>query len=113
MPGATEQIQWGKDLVFKVGGKMFCVANTEPVGSEIAMSFKCDPDTFAELAERDGCRPAPYLTRAQWIGVDEFTTLPDREIKALVTRAYELIRAKLPKTEIAKVAKGTKKKEKK
>src|SRR5688572_18872952 len=25
-PGATEQIQWGADLVFKVGGKMFCVA---------------------------------------------------------------------------------------
>jgi predicted DNA-binding protein (MmcQ/YjbR family) len=23
LPGATEQIQWGKDLVFKVGGKMF------------------------------------------------------------------------------------------
>ena len=28
-PGATEQIQWGADLVFKVGGKMFCVACTE------------------------------------------------------------------------------------
>ena len=29
LPGATEQIQWGADLVFKVGGKMFCVACTE------------------------------------------------------------------------------------
>lgn len=25
LPGGTEQIQWGYDLVFKVGGKMFCV----------------------------------------------------------------------------------------
>ena len=27
--GATEQIQWGNDLVFKVGGKMFAVAALE------------------------------------------------------------------------------------
>jgi predicted DNA-binding protein (MmcQ/YjbR family) len=27
-PGATEQVQWGADLVFKVGGKMFAVAPT-------------------------------------------------------------------------------------
>ena len=56
MPGATEQIQWGKDLVFKVGDKMFCVANTDPAGDEAAMSFKCDPEMFAELCERDGIR---------------------------------------------------------
>jgi predicted DNA-binding protein (MmcQ/YjbR family) len=29
LPGATEQIQWGADLVFKVGGRMFCVASTD------------------------------------------------------------------------------------
>jgi predicted DNA-binding protein (MmcQ/YjbR family) len=97
MPGATEQIQWGKDLVFKVGGKMFCVANTDPAGAENAMSFKCDPETFAELCERDGMTPAPYLARAQWVALERFDTLADREINALVTRAYELIKNKLPK----------------
>ena len=50
LPGATEQIQWGNDLVFKIGGKMFCVACTEPVAPpKVAMSFKCDDETFAEL----------------------------------------------------------------
>ena len=29
-PGATEQIQWGDDLLFKVGGKMFAVTPLEP-----------------------------------------------------------------------------------
>jgi len=29
-PGATEQIQWGDDLLFKVGGKMFAVTRLEP-----------------------------------------------------------------------------------
>lgn len=111
LPGTTEQIQWGKDLVFKVGGKMYCVANTDPTGSEIAMSFKCDPETFAELCERDGCRPAPYMARAQWVGLEQFDTLPDGELKPLVRRAYELIRAKLPKKTQALI--GKKKKEKK
>jgi predicted DNA-binding protein (MmcQ/YjbR family) len=118
----TEQIQWGKDLVFKVGGRMFCVANTDPAGHEIAMSFKCDPETFAELCERDGIKPAPYLARAQWVGVEQFDTLSDRELKPLLTRAHQLISAKTAKNSSTKAAtaptakaakaKGTKKKEK-
>jgi len=110
MPGATEQIQWGKDLVFKVGGKMFCVANTgDPVGKEMAVSFKCDPETFAELCEREGCHPAPYLARAQWVALERFDTLPDRELKPLLSRAYELIKGRLPKkTQGALGSKGSK-----
>ena len=29
LPGASEQIQWGEDRVFKVGGKMFACSGTE------------------------------------------------------------------------------------
>src|SRR4030095_15002293 len=68
-PGATEQIQWGADLVFKVGGKMFCVACTEPAAN--AMSFKCDDETFAELIEREGATPAPYMARNKWVARSE------------------------------------------
>jgi predicted DNA-binding protein (MmcQ/YjbR family) len=100
-PGATEQIQWGADLVFKVGGKMFCVACTEP--APVAMSFKCDDETFAELVERDGAIPAPYLARAKWVALEKFDTLPDRELAPLVTRAYELVRDKLPQKTIAQL----------
>ncbi len=101
-PGVTEQIQWGADLVFKVGGKMFCVACTEPAPN--AMSFKCDDVTFAELIERDGAIPAPYLARAKWVALETFDTLPDRELTPLVTRAYELVRDKLPKKMIAQLS---------
>jgi predicted DNA-binding protein (MmcQ/YjbR family) len=99
MPGATEQIQWGSDLVFKIGGKMFCVACTEPAPN--AMSFKCDDETFAELIEREGAMPAPYLAKAKWVALETFDTLPDRELTPLVTRAYELVRDKLPQKLIA------------
>jgi predicted DNA-binding protein (MmcQ/YjbR family) len=101
LPGATEQVQWGADLVFKVGGKMFCVANTEPGG--VAMSFKCDDETFATLVERDGVIPAPYLARAKWVALERFDTMPARELTPLVKRSYELVVAKLPKTTRARL----------
>ncbi|MCW5983347.1 MAG: MmcQ/YjbR family DNA-binding protein [Bryobacteraceae bacterium] len=30
MPHAAESVQWGNDLVFKVGGKMFAILPLEP-----------------------------------------------------------------------------------
>ena len=30
LPHVTEQVQWGADLVFKIGGKMFAVTPLEP-----------------------------------------------------------------------------------
>jgi predicted DNA-binding protein (MmcQ/YjbR family) len=94
-PGATEQIQWGADLVFKVGGKMFCVACTDVAPN--VMSFKCDDEMFAELCERDGIIPAPYMARAKWVALERWGTVGDREIKPLLAEAYRLVREKLPK----------------
>ena len=95
LPGVTEDIKWGADLAFSVGGKMFAVVYTEPPHF---LSFKCSPEDFAELVERDGIRPAPYLARAMWVQEEALgETLNRREMEALLRRAYELVRAKLPK----------------
>jgi predicted DNA-binding protein (MmcQ/YjbR family) len=103
LPGATEQIQWGNDLVFKVGGKMFCVACTEPVvPPKVAMSFKCDDETYADLVEHDGVLPAPYLARAKWVALQQFDTLDTSQLVPLLTRAFEIVSAKLPKRKAAK-----------
>ena len=108
-PGATEQIQWGNDLVFKIGGKMFCVACTEPVAPpKVAMSFKCDDETFAELVERDGVIPAPYLARAKWVALQQFDTLDASQLLPLITRAFEIVSAKLPKSKAKKAKKAKK-----
>ena len=64
-PHATEQIQWGNDLVFKVAGKMFAVAPLEP--APVCLSFKCSDESFAELTERPKIIPAPYMARAKWV----------------------------------------------
>jgi predicted DNA-binding protein (MmcQ/YjbR family) len=96
LPGVTEQLQWGDDAVFKVGGRMFSVAATSRKPRYVC-SFKADPDTFAELCERIGLAPAPYLARAQWVAAEEWDALSDAEYGVLLPKAYDIIKAKLPR----------------
>lgn len=95
-PEATEKVQWGDALCFKVRDKMFTVAALE-IDSQPRICFKCTPETFAELIERDGMSPAPYVGRYQWVGLEALNTLPTRELKELVAVSYDLVASKLPK----------------
>ena len=94
-PGATEQIQWGYDLLFKVGGKMFAVTPLEP--APVCLSFKASPESFAELTERPNVIPAPYLARAQWIALQTRDALPPEELARLLRDSYDMVFARLPK----------------
>jgi predicted DNA-binding protein (MmcQ/YjbR family) len=94
-PGATEQIQWGNDLLFKVGGKMFAVTPLEP--APVCLSFKASPENFAELTERPNIIPAPYLARAQWVALQARDAIPTTELAQLLRQSYEMVVAKLPK----------------
>jgi predicted DNA-binding protein (MmcQ/YjbR family) len=94
-PGATEQIQWGYDLLFKVGGKMFAVTPLEP--APVCLSFKASPGSFAELTERPNIIPAPYLARAQWVALQTRDAVGPEELARLLRESYEMIAAKLPK----------------
>jgi predicted DNA-binding protein (MmcQ/YjbR family) len=103
-PGATEQIQWGDDLLFKVGGKMFAVTPLEP--AKIWISLKASPEDFAELTERPGVLPAPYLARAKWIALESPDALPPAEVAELLRESYELVLAKLPRKIREAIASG-------
>src|SRR5882762_3193760 len=94
-PGVTEQIQWGNDLLFKVGGKMFAAAPLEP--AHVCLSFKASPENFAELTERPHVIPAPYLARAQWVALETRDAVPRNELAGLLRESYELVAAKLPR----------------
>lgn len=94
-PGTTEQIQWGCDLVFKAGGKMFAVTPLEP--APVCLSFKASPEKFAELTERQNIIPAPYLARAQWVALQTRDAVRTEELAGLLRESYELVVAKLPK----------------
>jgi predicted DNA-binding protein (MmcQ/YjbR family) len=101
LPAATEQVQWGSDLIFKVGGKMFAALPLEPGGPW--MSLKCSPEEFAELVERPGIRPAAYLARAHWISLEMESALPRDEIERLVRESHGLVVAKLSKKMQARI----------
>ena len=94
-PHATEQIQWGNDLVFKVAGKMFAVAPLEP--APVCLSFKCSDESFAELTERPKIIPAPYMARAKWIALEGSDEISRAELSELLRTSYELVFARLPK----------------
>jgi predicted DNA-binding protein (MmcQ/YjbR family) len=92
-PGATEDIKWGADLCFSVGAKMFCVTGADVGGG---MSFKCTPDKFNELIERDGIDPAAYVGRYKWVHVDNLKAVTPNELKDLIAESYRLVFEKLP-----------------
>jgi predicted DNA-binding protein (MmcQ/YjbR family) len=96
LPHVTEDVQWENDLLFRIGNKMFAVVSLEPA-SDHCMSFKCTPQVFAELTEREGIMPAPYVARYQWVALERFDVLPESELKDLLKNAYQLIFEKLPK----------------
>lgn len=105
-PGTTEQIQWGYDLLFKVGGKMFAVTPLEP--APVCLSFKASPEKFAELTERQNIIPAPYLARAQWVALQTRDAVAHDELAELLRESYEMILAKLPKRMQEAIASGGK-----
>src|SRR6266403_1302911 len=72
-PHATEQVQWGYDLIFKIGGKMFAITPLEP--APVFLTFKATDESFADLTERPGIIPAPYLARAKWVALENADAL--------------------------------------
>lgn len=91
-PGVTEDMKWDNDLVFSVAGKMFCAMELR---SGQGLSFKVEESRFLELTDRAGVVPAPYLARAHWVSLADPAALPEAEVRALIRRSYELVRAKL------------------
>ena len=95
-PSATEGIKWENDLAFMVAGKMFAVVALDP-SENGRLSFKCTPEEFALLIEREGIIPAPYMARNHWVSVTDFKALTQAECKRLLRNSYDMVRAKLPR----------------
>src|SRR5215471_17665463 len=94
-PNVTEQVQWGYDLVFKIGGKMFAITPLEP--APVFLTLKATDESFAELTERPNIIPAPYLARAKWVALENASAVSPQELGSLLRTSYDLVLAKLPK----------------
>ena len=95
LPHATEGMQWGDNLLFRIGEKIFAVLALDHAPPQL--SFKCTPEQFAELVEREGIIPAPYMARNHWVLLESLDALPRTELKRLARDSYEMVAAKLPK----------------
>jgi predicted DNA-binding protein (MmcQ/YjbR family) len=94
LPGATEDIKWGADLVFSVGKKMFAAFSLDkgfPVGC------KCTDLDFDRLVKQPGIIPAPYAARFGWVSMTNEKALGVKEAQALLRRSYELVLEGLPR----------------
>lgn len=94
LPAVTEDVKWGNDLCFSVGEKMFCVTSLE---GPLKFSFKVTDEEFEEVSARDGFMPAPYMARAKWVLVTDFSKLKKQERERYIRQSYELIKQKLTK----------------
>ncbi len=94
-PGATEKVQWGNNLLFNVGGKMFLLYNMS-MEDENRIMFKCTPEKFNEMIEVENIIPAPYLARGNWICTQDGCKIRMKELKELISGSYELVFSKLP-----------------
>lgn len=94
LPGVTEDVKWGNDLVFSVGGKMFAafqLPDGEPIG------LKVHPELFAHLVKRPGITPAPYMAKHFWVKLETRRTVPVKELKSLLAEAHAIVASKLPR----------------
>ena len=94
--GTTESFPFNETtLVFKVGGKMYALADIE---NYQFINLKCDPERAVELREQyDGIRPGYHMNKSLWNSVYVQSDVSREMIIELIDHSYDLIVASLPK----------------
>ncbi len=90
LPATEKVIQWGGADVYKVGGRVFAIANLEG-----GLSIKVSDIAYAVLIETGRARPAPYLARAKWVAFEALEDLDAEEVRGWLAAAHALVAAKL------------------
>jgi predicted DNA-binding protein (MmcQ/YjbR family) len=90
----TEDVKWGHDLVFSIGGKMFCVVGLGETPA--SASFKVKDEEFEEISNRSGFKPAAYVARYKWVSIDDIRNMDEKSWKHYLFQSYSLVKDKLP-----------------
>lgn len=98
-PGSAEDYPFGDQVaVFKVAGRMFALVMLGPPPGTV--SLKCDPDLAVALrARHPAITPGYHLSKRHWNTVALDGSVPDDELLDLIDHSYELVVARLPRTE--------------
>ncbi len=93
LPKVTQDIKWGHDLVFSIGGKMFCVVGLDQVPT--SASFKVTEEEFEEISSLPYFKPAPYVAKYKWVLIEDITKMNPSDWEKFLAQSYELVKAKL------------------
>ena len=94
LKGVTEDIKWQHDLVFSIGGKMFCALALDE--SPVSASFKVRDEEFEEMSHWPGFKPAPYVAKHKWVLAEDITKMKKADWKKYLEQSYDLVKEKLP-----------------
>ncbi|MFC6878011.1 MmcQ/YjbR family DNA-binding protein [Flavobacterium myungsuense] len=98
--GVTEHFPFDEDtLVFKVGGKMFCLTSLKKWESgDHSINLKCNPEYALELrAQYEAVNPGYHMSKIHWNTVDVDKDLPLKGVVKLIEHSYELVFKSLTK----------------
>lgn len=96
----TEHFPFDEDtLVFKVGGKMFCLTSLkEWEKGKPALNLKCDPERAEELrAEYEAIKPGYHMSKIHWNTVNFNNDVSDVMMCELINHSYDLVYKSLSK----------------
>ncbi|GAB3885564.1 MmcQ/YjbR family DNA-binding protein [Spirosoma agri] len=95
--GATESFPFGEEtLVFKVGGKIFALMDTESRPTTI--NLKCDPERAVQLREQfSAVVPGYHMNKTHWNTVTLDGSIRNSDVQDWIDHSYELVRKSLPK----------------
>ncbi len=92
--GVTEHFPFDEEtLVFKVGGKMFCLTSLkEWENGTPSLNLKCDPERAEELrSEYEAIIPGWHMSKKHWNTVAFNSDVSDKMIRELINHSYELV----------------------
>lgn len=98
--GVTEHFPFDKDtLVFKVGGKMFCLTSLkEWEKGNPSLNLKCNPEHALELREQyEAVKPGYHMSKVHWNTVSANSDVTQKLLIELINHSYDLVFSSLTK----------------
>ena len=98
--GVTEHFPFDEDtLVFKVGGKMFCLTSLKQwENNEPSLNLKCDPEKALELrAGYDAIKPGYHMSKIHWNTINLNKDVSDKMVCELINHSYDFVFTSLTK----------------
>lgn len=92
--GVTEHFPFDEDtLVFKVGGKMFCLASLKRFEEgEPFLNLKCNPEGALELREQyEAVKPGYHMSKVHWNSVYLNGDVSNKLVVELINHSYDLV----------------------